>query len=80
MMLASVQPSAAQSAQCITKAGTATGITRGFAEYEAALIIRQVTGNWPIQTDQISKPVYTCTQGTVMWTCRAVAKVCKPSP
>lgn len=62
---------------CVTKAGSATGVTRGFAEYEAELIIRQVTGNWPIQTDKISKPNYTCKQDGAMWTCRAVAKVCK---
>ena len=61
----------------MTKAGSATGITRGFAEYEALLIIRQVTGNWPIETDRIGRPTYTCKQDGVMWTCRAVAKVCK---
>ncbi len=64
-------------AACVTKAGAATGITKEFAEYESELIIRQVTGNWPIQTDKISKPVYTCKQDGAMWTCRAVAKVCK---
>lgn len=63
-------------AGCVTKAGSATGITRDFAEYEAELIIRQVTGNWPIQTDKISKPTYTCKTDGGMWTCRAVAKVC----
>lgn len=67
----------ARAEDCVTKAGSATGITRGFAEYESFLIIRQVTGNWPIQTDRISKPTYTCKQGTVMWTCRAEATVCK---
>ena len=64
-------------AGCVTKAGSATGITRDFAEYEAELIIRQVTGNWPIQTDKISKPTYTCKSDGAMWTCRAVARVCK---
>lgn len=64
-------------AACVTKAGSATGITRGFAEYEAFLIIRQVTGNWPFQQDRLSEPVYTCKQDGVMWTCRAVAEVCK---
>ena len=63
--------------RCISKAGEATGITRGFAEYEALLIIRQVTGNWPIETDRIVDPVYTCKQGTVLWTCSARAQVCK---
>lgn len=62
---------------CVMKAGSATGVTRGFAEYESELIIRQVTGNWPIQSDRISKPKYTCKQNGAMWTCRAVAKVCK---
>ena len=55
----------------------ATGITRGFAEYEALLIIRQVTGNWPIETDRIVNPVYSCRQGSVLWTCLARAQVCK---
>lgn len=65
------------SAGCVTKAGSATGLTRDFAEYESELIIRQVTGNWPIQTGKISKPAYTCKQDGAMWTCKAVAKVCK---
>jgi hypothetical protein len=68
---------AAAEEKCVTKAGSATGITRGFAEYEALLIIRQVTGNWPIETDRIEAPSYTCKQDGFMWTCRAVAKVCK---
>lgn len=63
-------------AGCVTKAGSASGITREFAEYEAELIIRQVTGNWPIQTDKISKPKYTCKSDGGLWTCRAVARVC----
>lgn len=67
----------AQAGGCVTKAGSATGITRGFAEYEAFLIIRQVTGNWPIQSDRISNPAYTCSQKNMMWTCFAKAKVCK---
>lgn len=65
------------SAGCVTKAGSATGITKEFAQYEAELIIRQVTGNWPIQSDKISAPKYTCKSEGVMWTCRAVAQVCK---
>ncbi|MFM9941649.1 MAG: hypothetical protein ACKVP7_19370 [Hyphomicrobiaceae bacterium] len=62
---------------CIIKAGEATGITRGFAEYEALLIIRQVTGNWPLENDRIGPATYACRQGTVGWTCKAVAQVCK---
>jgi hypothetical protein len=67
---------AASSKPCVTKAGEATGITRAFAEYEALLIIRQVTGNWPIESDEIRAPSYRCTQGTVLWTCTARAQVC----
>lgn len=63
--------------RCVTKAGSATGVTRGFAEYESLLIIRQVTGNWPIETDRIGNPSYSCKQDGALWTCRAVAKVCK---
>jgi hypothetical protein len=62
---------------CVVKAGSATGVTRDFAEYEAFLIIRQVTGNWPFQSDRISEPAYDCKQGTILWTCNAKAKVCK---
>jgi hypothetical protein len=62
---------------CVVKGGSATGMTRGFAEYEALLIIRQVTGNWPIETDRIGKPTYSCKQDGVFWTCRAKAEVCK---
>ena len=69
--------SVSKAESCVTKAGSATGITREFAEYESELIIRQVTGNWPIQSDRISKPAYTCKESSGMWTCSAVAKVCK---
>jgi hypothetical protein len=70
-------PSVAMAGRCETRAGSATGLTRDFAEYEALLIIKQVTGNWPIQSDTISQPQYRCKSDGVMWTCRAVAQVCK---
>ncbi len=76
-LLVAVPVSAAHAATCVTKHGSATGITRDFAEYEAFLIIRQVTGNWPIETDRFSKPVYKCSNDGALWTCRATAKVCK---
>lgn len=64
---------------CVLKGGEATGITRTFAEYEALLIIRQVTGNWPIETDRIDRVRYTCRQDAAGgWTCRANARVCPP--
>jgi hypothetical protein len=75
--VAAAVPAAAEAAQCVTKAGSATGITRDFAEYESFLIIRQVTGNWPFEQDRISKPTYRCKQDGAFWTCRAVATVCK---
>jgi hypothetical protein len=75
--LVSVPAAALAAERCVTKAGSATGVTRGFAEYEAELIIRQVTGNWPIQSDRIGKPRYSCMQDGALWTCRAVARVCK---
>ena len=64
-------------AKCIDKAGVASGLTRNFAEYEAFLIIRQVTGNWPVQTDQISEPMYRCRQDGALWQCTARARVCR---
>ena len=75
--IALLTPSAAHAETCVTKHGSTTGITRGFAEYEAFLIIRQVTGNWPFQQDRISEPVYTCKSDGAFWTCSATAKVCK---
>lgn len=76
-LIVATSTSSAQAESCVTKAGSATGVTRGFAEYESLLIIRQVTGNWPFETDRIGKPSYTCKQDGALWTCRAVAKVCK---
>ena len=77
LAVAAIPVPALAAERCVTKAGSATGITRGFAEYESLLIIRQVTGDWPIETDRIGKPHYTCKQDGAMWTCKAVAKVCK---
>lgn len=68
-------PASAVAASCVTKAGSETGISRGFAEYPAFLIIRQVTGNWPFQQDRLSNPVYNCKQDGVLWNCRATAEV-----
>lgn len=76
-LIVAASTSSAQAESCVAKAGSATGVTRGFAEYESLLIIRQVTGNWPFETDRIGKPSYTCKQDGALWTCRAVAKVCK---
>jgi hypothetical protein len=74
-LLMTAMPALAE--KCVVKGGSATGITRDFAEYESSLIIYQVTGNWPIQTDRISKPTYSCKSDGAMWTCRATARVCK---
>ena len=62
---------------CVKKAGEGWGITRGIAEFQSYEIIQQVTGNWPFQTDAISKPVYSCKGGDGSWTCIARATVCK---
>lgn len=62
---------------CVRKAGEGWGITKGIAEFQAYEIIQQVTGNWPFQTDKISKPVYSCKGGDGSWTCIARATVCK---
>jgi hypothetical protein len=76
-LMAAVPAGPASAESCVTKHGSATGITKDFAEYEAFLIIRQVTGNWPIETDRFSKPVYKCKNDGALWTCSATAKVCK---
>jgi hypothetical protein len=46
------------------------------AQFQSYEIIEQVTGNWPIKTDAISKPVYSCKGGDGSWTCIARATVC----
>lgn len=63
--------------RCVERAGQAVGITRAFAEYEAFLIIRQMSGNWPIQTDRISRPTYACKPDGALWSCTARAKICR---
>lgn len=70
-------PAALAKEKCVKKAGEGWGITRSIAEFQAYEIIQQVTGNWPIETDRISKPVYSCKSGTMGWTCIARATVCK---
>ena len=62
---------------CVKKAGEGWGVTKGIAEFQAFEIIQQVTGNWPFQSDEISKPVYSCKGGDGSWTCVARATVCK---
>jgi hypothetical protein len=62
---------------CVKKAGEGWGITKSIAEFQAYEIIQQVTGNWPFQSDEISKPVYSCKGGDGSWTCIARATVCK---
>lgn len=71
-------PKAGPQKMCVLKGGEATGISRAFAEYEALLIIRQVTGNWPIESDRIDQVTYRCRQdGAASWTCKASARVCR---
>jgi hypothetical protein len=73
-----VSPDSAEAkASCVKKAGEGWGITKGIAQFQSFEIIQQVTGNWPIQSDQISKPVYSCKGGDGDWTCVARATVCK---
>ena len=69
--------SAASKGKCAKKAGEGWGLTRQIAEFQSYEIIQQVTGNWPIQTDTISKPVYSCKGTDGSWTCVAHATVCK---
>jgi hypothetical protein len=62
---------------CVKKAGEGWGITKSIAQFQAFEIIQQVTGNWPFQSDEISKPVYSCKGGDGSWTCVARATVCQ---
>lgn len=72
-----VEPAASAPPACVEKSGAATGITRDFAEYESLLIIRQVTGNWPIESDRIVGVKSACKPEGAMWSCVTRAKVCK---
>ncbi len=74
----SAGPADAKSA-CVKKAGEGWGVTKSMAQFQSYEIIQQVTGNWPFQTDEISKPVYSCKGGDGSWTCIARATVCKKS-
>ena len=62
---------------CVKKAGEGWGWSKEVAQFQSFEIIQQVTGNWPVQTDQISRPVYTCKTNGGSWTCIARATVCK---
>ncbi len=66
-------------ANCVRKAGQGWGWSKEMAQYQSFEIIQQVTGNWPIQTDFISNPVYRCKGGNGSWTCIARATVCRKS-
>jgi hypothetical protein len=66
----------AAEAKCVKKAGEGWGITKDIAQFQSYEIIEQVTGNWPIKTDNISTPVYSCKGGDGSWTCIARATVC----
>ncbi len=67
------------SAACVKKAGNGYGLTKGMAQFQSFEIIEQVTGNWPIRTDKISKPVYACKESGIGWNCKAYATVCSKS-
>jgi hypothetical protein len=69
----------AANAACVKKAGSGWGLTKGMAQFQSFEIIEQVTGNWPVRKDNISKPVYDCKEGSVGWSCKAYATVCKKS-
>jgi hypothetical protein len=77
MASAMMAPAAFAKETCVKKAGEGWGVTRGIAEFQSYEIILQVTGNWPFQTDKVSKPVYDCKGSTGNWTCVARAIVCK---
>ncbi|WP_140421885.1 hypothetical protein [Rhodomicrobium sp. R_RK_3] len=62
---------------CVKKAGEGWGMSKGMAQFQSFEIIQQVTGNWPVQTDLISKPSYSCKGSGGGWTCIARATVCK---
>ena len=62
---------------CVVKGGQGTGTTLEMAKFQSYEIIEQVTGNWPVKTDQISAPTYKCEKGGIGFVCHARATVCK---
>jgi hypothetical protein len=75
-VMLSVGAADAAGAKCVKKAGEGWGITKEIAEFQSYEIIQQVTGNWPFESDKISKPVYKCKGTDGDWTCVARATVC----
>ncbi len=77
--VASIGLTGAVSAACVKKAGSGYGLTKSMAQFQSFEIIEQVTGNWPIRTDKISKPVFSCKESSIGWNCKAYATVCSKS-
>lgn len=77
VMLSIGAASAQGKGKCMKKAGEGWGFSREMAQFQSYEIIQQVTGNWPVQSDRISAPVYSCKGGGASWTCIARATVCK---
>jgi hypothetical protein len=63
--------------RCFAKAGSGWGVTLGIAKFQSYEIIQQTTGNWPIESDHISKPVYKCKGSGLSYSCVAHVTVCK---
>jgi hypothetical protein len=76
IMLSVGAADAASKGKCVNKAGEGWGFSKEMAQFQSYEIIQQVTGNWPFQTDAISKPVYSCKGSGGGWTCIARATVC----
>jgi hypothetical protein len=67
---------ASAEAGCVRKGGNGWGLTKDIAKFQAFEIIEQSTGNWPVRTDKITQPVFTCKEDALGWHCKAFAKVC----
>lgn len=62
---------------CQKRAGLGWGFTMDMAKFQSFEIIQQVTGNWPIQSDDIKIIKQTCKADGGGYNCRTEAHVCK---
>lgn len=72
-----VTATSADAKRCITKSGQGWGFTESMARFQAWEIVAQVTGNWPIKTDEFRNERYKCRKDGAGVTCVSRIDVCK---
>ncbi|GJM03053.1 MAG: hypothetical protein DHS20C08_15540 [Rhodomicrobium sp.] len=64
-------------ASCKKTTAQGWGVTKELAKWQAQGTLLFATGNWVVQNDKFSKPVYDCSVSLLGWSCKASAKICK---